>query len=54
MSKKIKELVADVRKRKLSGQDRPQTFVSGDVAAGTVREAEVQEDKPEEDPKTKK
>jgi len=46
---KLKEAVADARKRKLEGQEAPATFVSGDVAPGVVRDAEVQREEPEDE-----
>ena len=49
MDEKLKEAVSDVRKRKLSGQDKPSTFVSGDTEAGTIRDATVEKDESEDD-----
>lgn len=52
MSDKLKETVADTRKRRLEGQETKPSFVSGDTATGTVRETSVEDKdpKPEEKP----
>lgn len=53
MDEKLKEAVSDARKRRLSGQEKPSTFVSGDTEAGIIREGAVEKDEPKADDKPK-
>lgn len=47
----LRQIISDVRKARYHGTDKASAFVSGDVAAGKVRDVTVR-NKPGDKPKT--